>query len=230
MSGDRGGIQGAPEKWFPLFGLVVVRKADALAAAAFLLAAWATGIQILDYLRGARPQLFHPDTIYVYFDRYANNIVATRIAGQISFTNDGAQGHSAIIRDVTATIEFGGRSIEQHWQSCALVTRVGTAVRADPKEAARPLVVEGGSASSQTVTFSPRIVDCTGRNSCDATQNYVSDIDFLNLLKTDTKISLSFVATIFNTAAVTKSNCQIQVTEDLLKTLAENDWYAASCT
>jgi hypothetical protein len=218
----------APEKWFPLFGLVVVRKADALAAA-FLLAAWATGIQVLDYIRGARPQIFHPDTVYVFFDRYANNVIATRVAGQISFTNSGAQGHGAIIRDVAATIEVGGQSIEEHWQSFALVTRAGTAFQADPKEAARPLVVEGGSASSQTVTFSPRVVDCTGKTPCNTTQNYVSDVQFLNLLKKDEKISIKFAATIFDTTSVCNNSCEILITDDFIKTLAENDWYAASC-
>lgn len=231
MSNDDGAVRDAtaPEKWFPLLGLVVVRKADALAAAAFLLAAWATGIQVLDYIRGARPQIFHPDTVYVYFDRYANNVVATRLAGQISFTNSGALGHSAIIRDVATTIEVGGQSIEEHWQSFALVTRAGTAFQADPKEAARPLVVEGGSASSQTVTFSPRVIDCTGQTPCNAIQNYVSDVQFLNLLKRDEKISIKFAATIFDSTTVSNSRCEILITDDFIKTLAENDWYAASC-
>src|SRR4051794_40492617 len=85
-----------PEKWFSLFGLVVVRKTDLLAATAFALSASAILFQLWEFMRGASPSIYYPDTVYVYFDRYANGITATRFAGQISFTNSGASGHNTV--------------------------------------------------------------------------------------------------------------------------------------
>jgi hypothetical protein len=231
MSNHSGTIEAdkPPEKWFPLLGFVVVRKTDLLAGAAFLLAISAAAIQVVEYYRGARPLIFHPDTVYVYFDTYANNAVVTRIAGQISFTNTGALGRNAIIRDVAATIGVSAKTIEEHWQSFALVTRVGTVLQVEPKEAAHPLVVEGGNAGSQTVTFSPRVIDCAGRTPCNVNENYASDTDFLGLLHANTKIGMKFVATTFESKLTLESSCDITITDDFIKILAENSWYAASC-
>jgi hypothetical protein len=62
----------------------------------------------------------------------------------------------------------------------------GTQFSVEPKEATHPLVVNGGSALGQTVTFSPSARDCTfeqaaSANSCDDTSDYLTDVVALGL-------------------------------------------------
>jgi hypothetical protein len=223
-------VEKPPEKWFPLFGLVVVRKTDLLAATAFLLSVVAIIYQFYEFVRGANPQIFHPDTMYIYFDRYANGTTNTRFAGQISVTNTGGPGRSAVVRELAVKVAVGSRNFEQRWLSFGLVTRNDTRLAITPKEAAHALVVDGGSAASQLVTFAPHVRECaTKSNLCSATENYVSDIGFLQELRQGAKVSFKFLATVFGSKRTLESECSVLITEDFMETLAENDWYAASC-
>jgi hypothetical protein len=222
-----------PEKWFTFFGLVVVRRTDLLAATAFILSLSTIFYQLWLFVRGANPVMYPPDTLYVFFDKYANGVTATRVAGQLSFTNSGDVGHNAIIRDVAATVKVGARSIEENWLSFAMPKRQGTELEFDIKETAHPVVVNGGGASSYMVTFSPRVKDCavtspTGAT-CDQAADFVSDVDFLNLLSQQKTMTITFTAAVFDMRRPLKVECSTSVTEDMVLTLAKNDWYAARC-
>jgi len=141
-----------PEKWFSFLGLVIVRRTDLLAAVAFTLSISTISYQAWQFSEAPIPRFFSGHAV-CYFDRYANGIIATRLAGQISFTNKGDTGHNAIIRDVSATITLGPRTINENWLSFAAVTRRDTALSLDIKE--RPSGRrERGSASSYMITFS----------------------------------------------------------------------------
>lgn len=221
-----------PEKWFSFLGLVIVRRTDLLAAVAFTLSISTISYQAWQFLRGANPAIFPPDTLYVYFDRYANGIIATRLAGQISFTNKGDTGHNAIIRDVSATITLGPRTINENWLSFAAVTRRDTALSLDIKETAHPVVVNGGSASSYMITFSPRAKDCPVVDrapSCNQAAEFVSDTEFLTLLSQEKKATVTFVAQVFDSKQSLKTLCTISITDDMFRTMAKNDWYATRC-
>ena len=222
-----------PEKWFTFFGLVVVRRTDLLAATAFALSLSTIIYQLWLFVRGANPVIYHPDTLYVFFDKYANGVTATRVAGQLSFTNDGDVGHNAIVRDVAATVKVGGRSIEEYWLSFAALTRRDTELVFDIKETAHPIVVNGGGASSYMVTFSPRVKDCAVSSQkgevCDQAADFVSDVDFLNLLSQQKTMTITFTAAVFDTRRPLKAECSTSITEDMIRTLAKNDWYAARC-
>jgi len=222
---------GPPEKWFTFFGLVVVRRTDLLAATAFALSLSTILYQLWTFVRGANPAIYFPDTVYVFFDKYANGVSATRLAGQISFTNTGDTGHNAIIRDVTATIKIADRSIEQFWTSFATVTRRDTELVFDIKAAAHPIVVNGGGAASQLVTFSPRVKPCPAptKNPCNESINFLSDTDFLKLASQEKEIRITFSGRTFGSGRVIEANCTLSATEDFIQTLAKNDWYASRC-
>src|SRR4029078_4115529 len=102
-----------PENWFTFLGLVIVRRTDLLAGAAFVLSLSTVVYQAWQFVRGANPQMYHPDTVFVYFDQYANGVTGTRFAGQLSFTNDGEVGQNAIIRDVSLSARIGAKKIEE---------------------------------------------------------------------------------------------------------------------
>jgi hypothetical protein len=220
-----------PEKWFNLLGLVVVRRTDLLAAAAFALSISTLTYQLWQFTRGASPAMYHPDTLYVFFDKYANGVIATRIAGQLSFTNSGDAGHNAIIRDVSATVNTGKKAIEEEWLSFAKVTRSDTELLFDIKESAHPVVIEGGGASSYMVTFSPRVRDCSEKSpsGCNEAVEFVSDIDFIKDLYGSKELVITFLGTLFDSRSKLMTSCTTAVTNDMINTIAMNGWYAARC-
>jgi hypothetical protein len=236
--------------------LIVVRKTDLLAAAAFILSVSTAAYQLWGFARGANVTLYHPDTVYIYFDLYANGITATRFAGQVSLINSGEAGQNAIVRDLSLAIDVGATKFEEHWLSFAVVSRKSTALVIEPKESAHPLLVAGGSAVGQLVTFSPRVRDCgqhaselntrrrhrfvlrqnqpagdgTNREPCSDTADYISDTSFLSELSARNRIKLKFSGTLVGSEKLLESSCSIAITPDLQSTLAENDWYAAKCS
>jgi hypothetical protein len=209
------------------------RRTDLLAAAAFALSVSTISYQLWQFVRGANPVIYHPDTVYIYFDKYANDVVATRIAGQVSFTNNGDVGHNAIIREISVVLKINSRTITQNWLSFAVVSRKDTELVFDIKETAHPVVVNGGSASSYFMTFSPEVKDCVANAvpsaTCNQAVDFVSDTDFLKLLSPGNNIELTFIATVFDTRKQLESSCKILVTSDMIVTLAKNNWYASRC-
>jgi hypothetical protein len=211
--------------------LVVVRRTDLLAAAAFVLSITGLSYQLWQFVRGANPQMYNPDTLYVFFDRYANGIVATRIAGQLSFTNNGDAGHNAIIRDVSAKVTVGKRVFDENWLSFAKVTRSDTEQNFSIKESAHPMVVDGGSASSYLVTFSPRVNDCVESSAiCNQAQDFVSDVDFVASLLNSKELMITFTGTLFDSTRTLITKCRSSITSDMVDTISANRWYAARCT
>lgn len=226
-------VRAAPEKWFSFFGLIVLRRTDLLAAAAFILSLSTILYQTWNFMKGASPAIYPPDTLYVFFDRYPNGVTATRFAGQLSFTNGGEVGHNAIIRDVSANITVGSRKIEQYWLSFATVARRDTELDVQIKEAAHPFVINGGGAVSHMVTFSPRVKDCTtqirGTADCQQGVDFVSDTEFLNILSQQKAFEVTFSGSIFDSRRKLDTKCMVSITEDLIQTMAKNNWYAARC-
>jgi hypothetical protein len=236
-------LEKAPERWINLFGLVVVTKTDVLAAVAFVLALWSASYSFYGYARGAVPTLYHPETIYIYFDKYADSSRNVRLAGEISLTNSGAEGRNTILREVSTRVTIEGaeahkRTFEEKWNSFVKVSRRGTVLSIDPSEAARPVVMEGGGAVSQMVSFAPVPVDCAteksdrkdiGEADCDTKQNFVQDNAFLIALSKATRINVDFIGTILGTTRPLTSTCYVLVTENLMAGLYNNDWFAARC-
>jgi hypothetical protein len=229
-----------PEKWFSIFGLVILAKTDFLAGAAFvisvitaLISITAAGYQFYGFVRGARLELYPPDTGYIFFEMYANGIVATRVAGQITVTNSGDTGQNGVLGDVSVEIQVGSKKFNEHWFSFASISRKDTKLVIEPKESAHSVVVNGGSAVSQVVTFSSIARDCNpegkGEAKCDGGADFVSDTDFLKALSPGQSLGLTFSASVPGKTHPLQARCAILITQDLITILAANDWYAARC-
>lgn len=236
-------LEKAPERWINLFGLIVVTKTDVLAAVAFVLALWSVSYSFYEYARGAVPTLYHPETIYIYFDKYADSSRSVRFAGEVSLTNAGAEGRNAILREVSVRVKVEGakadeRTFEEKWNSFVKVTRKDTILSIDPSEAARPVVMEGGGAVSEMVSFAPVPVDCAteegdkkdiGGADCNTEENYVPDNAFLSALSKGTRINIDFIGTVLGTARPLTSTCYVLVSKNLMYGLLNNEWFAGRC-
>jgi hypothetical protein len=177
--------------------------------------------------------MYHPDMLYVFFDQYVKGITATRIAGQISFTNKGDAGHNAIISDLSAVINVGGKSIEENWLSFATITGIDTQLKFEIKGSVHPVVVEGGNASSYMVTFAPQMRDCSANAhdvpACNRTQEYVSDVDFIKALSGSKSLTVTFEGSLVDSGTKLKSTCAASITDEMIRTIAMNNWYGAKC-
>lgn len=230
-----------PERWFSIFGVTVVPKADVLAAAAFIIAFSTAAYQVVTFLSGSRVTIYHPDTLYILFDTYPNGQVATRFAGQTSFANAGDVNASAVIRDVSVLLrvspKLGGPDtlrMEEHWFSFARLLRNQSRLEVEPVASAHPEVIAGNSAGSEMVTFSPQVRDCgqfvdAAVDRCDLRGDYVSDVEFLNSLAEGSKLIAEFTAHTIGKRQKVHSSCVVAVTSEMLATLAENEWFGAHC-
>jgi hypothetical protein len=221
----------APELYFRFFGMIFVRKADLLAAAAFILAIGSAMYQVGGYLWGAHLHIYAPDRVLIFFDRYADQQVVTRVAGQLTFTNTGHQGRNGTVRDVWVDLTGPGLSTRQHWISFPKITRDGERLNIDQVEDAYPLLVPGEGTVSKLMGFAPRVDDCRDRPGCAATSQYLSQSRALAALAAHigSALRLEFHAATFQHGALKADTCEVRVTETLVTYLAANDWYMARC-
>ena len=217
------------ERSFRFLGLTVIRKTDLLAAAAFFISVSTVIIQLYGFARGARLAMFAPDTVYVRFDPYADRSIVTRVAAQVTVTNSGDAGASAVLRDVSATISVGDLHFTEPWFSFADISRQGIRFIAKPTGPAHPFVIAGGGAESVLVYFAPAIRSCTGQSGCDEHGDYVSDQKFLQVLDKAGIFTVALSARSVGSDHLLGATCSVKLSREAFDTLAENGWYAARC-
>jgi len=222
----------APERYFTFLGLTIVRKADVLAATAFLLAGASTTYQLGNYLfGGAHLSIFAPENVYIFFDTYSNGQRVTRFAGQITFTNGGQQGRNGTVRE--ASLELIGPEffMRQYWVSFPKITRDVELLKIEAVDSAYPFQVAGEGTVSKMTGFAPRLEPCGGITGCDTEREFVSDTDFLKRLSPHLgeSITVTFKGRTFQSGEIRESRCRIYITEELLTYLGANDWYLVRC-
>jgi hypothetical protein len=222
----------APEKYFDFLGLVIVRKADLLAATAFVLAAGSAVYQAGGYLRGARLSAFAPDSLLIFFDHYSDGSVVTRVAGQVTFINGGQLGRNGTIREASVEIEGPGFSDRQYWTSFPAIERDDETLNIKQVEDAHPLQIPGEGTVSKLIGYAPRTDLCEPNTTCNTANRFISDTEFLKLLSPHLgeTLLISFNAVSFQSGEVAPSACRVPITRELITYLAANDWYAARCT
>jgi hypothetical protein len=221
----------APEKYFNFLGLIIVRKADILAATAFILAAASAAYQAEGYIAGAHLSIFAPANVLIFFDQYSDGEIVTRVAGQLTFTNSGQQGRDGTVREVWVDLTGLDFKMRQYWSSFPKAKRDGELLKIDQVDDAFPLQVPGGGTLSKLTGFAPRVQPCIVADNCERAKQYVSDTTFLELLSAhiDGFLTLTFQAKTYQSGSVTPSTCKIEITKELMTYLAANDWYMVRC-
>jgi hypothetical protein len=220
-----------PEKYFNFLGLVIVRKADLLAATAFVLATGSALYQAGGYLRGARLSTFAPDAVLLFFDHYSDGASVARLAGQVTFINAGQQGRDGTIREAWVDVAGLGFTYRQYWTSFPSIEREDESLDVEQVEDAHPLQIAGEGTVSKLVGFAPRLDLCAPADNCNVNNRFISDTEFLGLLINNVgkSIQVTFGATSFQSGSVAPSLCRVAITQALITYLAANDWYMARC-
>jgi hypothetical protein len=219
-----------PEKYFTFLGFVIVRKADFLAATAFILAAASSIYQIGGYLWGPHLTMYLPDRVIIAYDHFPDGTVVTRAYGQITFTNSGAEGRSATIKEVHLSLDAGKVHSDQYWFAFSRTKRVGQSLQIDETEQANPVLIPGAATVTKSIGFAPRLDDCSSRE-CEGKSNLIDDKTFGHELARNLgkNIKLTFSATTFQNGEVTPVSCYVSITDGLILALSMNDWTWARC-
>jgi len=220
-----------PEPYFQLFGFVLVRKADVLAATAFLLALLSTAYQFSGYLMGPRVRQFPPDRILIYFDKYPDGSVATRFAGQTTFSNAGLSGHGATIKDVILTVNGPGIQVRQRWNSFAVAERHDWHLSIKPQADAAALQVPGEQTLSRLITYAPAAERCALLQKCKSSFPTPDDTVFLHAIDGHVggSLTFTFASSTFEGSGIESVSCDVVLTAELVTALAASDWYLAPC-
>jgi hypothetical protein len=221
-----------PEQWFQFLGLVIVRKADLLAATAFLLALISTVYQFGGFLSGPHISAFAPDRVVLIFDHYSDGSRVTRALAQVTFTNTGQTGRDGTIKEAWVDISGAGLSSRQYWISFPKLERNGEALTIDSPDDSYPFQVPGENTVSKLIGFAPRIDDCDATDpQCKPEKDYIPDLAFMDAISAHVgePLTFKFQASTFQNGDVTPSSCKVVITKALISYLAANDWYAIRC-
>ena len=213
-----------------LFGLIIEKRTDILAATAFLLALFGAISQVVAFLRGADVSIYPSDVVVLYFDRYPNNETFVRVAAQVSYVNTGRPGYDAIVRRETVTLHLGDEAYLQEWQSFQRLDRKGTVLEFVREGDVFPVPVTGGSSASHSTVFAPEPVRCSAKDEeCDPVIHFLTDEKFLNRAGAQEELVLEFAAEVLGGDPVIRSSCTIDIDKSLLTLIMMNRWYAATC-
>jgi hypothetical protein len=212
-----------------VLGLLVARKTDILALTAFLIALFGTSFQLYNFARGARIELFHPNTVVIFSDPYPD-ATFVRVSGPMSYVNSGDGAYAGIVGTEFVVLQVGERQIQLEWQSFGRVERNGDSLRRIIESDARPTVIGGNSSTSHSTAFAPQPVRCgPADRSCQPLRNYMTDAQFLGQLVSSEVLNLTFGATIVGEQTVLRSRCTIEISPSFRASFARDGWFAARC-
>lgn len=221
-----------PERYFSLLGFIIVRKADFLAAAAFVLALSSALYQLDVWASGPRVRLFAPRDAIIAFELYEDGNSYAHVLGQTTFTNVGPAGHGATLRDVTVDMRTGNGPItKQHWLSIPKVERNSDGgLSIEPLVYAAALEVPGGTTVSKMLSFAPEPRECPSQ-SCNTRADFLTGSKLTDTLiqHRGDQLTLEFHAETYEGAPVIGSVCRIEISDYLIRYLIADDWIVARC-
>jgi len=225
-----------PERYFSFLGFTIVRKADLLAASAFLISIITLIYQGYSWFSGAKINFYTPDRVFVFFDRYPDGQIFVRTAGDVTFTNGGDPGHNGVVREVNVTITVNKTGItsqelitKQIWISFPKIGRENNELKIDNATDAHPIQVGGGATVSQLIGFAPTQENCNV-STAECYKEFIDADKFIDYLLGAKTISFSFDTVTFAGPTLPKKTCTMLVTPSLIWNLSTNGWYVGPCT
>ena len=219
----------------PLLGLMVERKTDALAAAAFTLALLSALTQVFLYVKGVNVSMIGPDRVFLIVEPDRNpgtNAYVVRVAAEMGYYNTGAIGYNAVVGKETVSFEFGGQRYVQG--------AVGEFMFSDTDQndvlerrlinAARMAPIPAGSAVGRQVYFGPLPIPCEGRKGCKPDMNYLSQKRFLEGIRTMHSMKFDFSAEMMNGNEKWTDSCTAEFGDEIIAQMVLNGWAVVACS
>lgn len=236
----------------PLVDLLLDRRTDILAFAAFILALSTIIAQAVFYLKGPRVSMLPPNQIMIIFaplrttdsdpDKDAEVL---RVSAQMSYVNSGEYGQTAVVVKEWVSFRFGGETYTQNAHSIQKITDIDydNELEFEFPDPISPLAIAGVSSASRPIYFTPFPVRCTTED-CDPAHNFLLDSVFLKKIleqpiqKESNEryaqgkgryITFSFFFKIAGEDDAQSAECTVNIDQGALESLVGHGWTSVVC-
>jgi hypothetical protein len=165
-----------------IHGVLLSRKIDVVAFAAFFLSISTILIQFSAWFKGADLKLLPPDQVFFWKDEnYSDRKPRARFGATLIYVNKGDKGYAAIVSREIVHVTVAGKDFEQGWDK--FVTFSGFMPTKD--EPAKPFSVDGGDSESHQTNFIPwpRWCPASAQGGCNVQENHIHWDVFINELR-----------------------------------------------
>lgn len=223
---------GTNDYWRFRGGVVLSRKIDLVAFAAFFLSIGTIVIQLSAWFKGADLKLLPPDQVFIWKAEYSDNVPRALFGATLIYVNKGEKGYGAIVRREAVHVTVAGKDFEQGW------SRFTTFKDAKPTndKPAIPFSVDGGAAETHQTAFVPWPRECSApaQTSCDVQQNHVKWVDFISELRRLVKAGqreykFTFTSETIDNGVLPAASCKIAIDEPTISAIDQFQPYGPTC-
>ena len=216
-------------KPWSLLGLILVeRKTDILALAAFLVALASSIYQISSYLQGPEIRLFPPDQIMFEKREGPGEKQLLGIVAPMNYVNTGGAGYNGIVRREVIRFNLEATPYKYIWQEFGKSTSTGKKLKFESLGEAQPFSVSGGSSISHETRFGPYRPRCKDLDRDCLNKNFLTVESFFDAIKRMKQLKIEFAAQIYSDKETCVS-CVIDIDPSLWSYLADPGWVTVSC-
>jgi hypothetical protein len=220
-----------PDTWL-VGGVLISRKIDVVAFAAFFISIATITLQLSAYFKGAKLKLLPPDQIFIRKDdAYSDGAPRARFGATLIYLNNGEKGYAAIVRRELAHIVVGGIDFEQGWDN--FVTYEGW--MPTKPEPAKPFSVDGGESKSHQTDFIPWPRRClkSAQATCNVLGNHIHWEQFINVLRRfvqagQSEFEFKFTAEVIG-GEPAASSCKIAIDSAIVNAIDYHHGYNPTC-
>lgn len=218
----------------PLFGLLLERRTDVLAAAAFLISLITAASQILQYARGADTALLAPQTVAFHFHDYGTGTEYLRIGANMAYVNSGARGYNTVVTREEVHLIAGDVRSHQRWAGLYNLDFDGRVFSPTKIGAAGPFSIDGGEAMVRQHLFAAYVVDCgadpeSETKDCNPNQNFIAKARFLNMIASDDPLELVFHSKTVGNRERLRQRCRFTFSRVRMLQIVRDGWTTAEC-
>lgn len=214
----------------PLIGLLVERKTNLLAAAAFVMALIAAVSQFYYFWVGARVTFFPPEQVVLVMHELPDGRKIFRIGARMAYVNTGRPGYNATLRRESVSFSLGGKTYDYGWQSERRFSEDGGELKSQYVAEARPIPIGAGSSVSREIFFAPWPERCRpGQANCDRDGQFIFDTDAIHHLWALKTLRLTFSGVLYGETDPMSAACTVDITPAVLTGLTREGWAAPPC-
>ena len=214
----------------PLIGLLVERKTNLLAAAAFVMALIAAVSQFYYFWVGARVSFFPPEQVVLVMHELPDGRKIFRIGARMAYVNTGRPGYNATLRRESVSFSLGGKTYDYGWQSERRFSENDGKLNMHYVAEARPIPIGAGSSVSREIFFAPWPERCRpGQATCNRDGQFIFDTDAILHLGTINTLRLTFSGMLYGETDPMSASCTVDITAAVLTGLTREGWAAPPC-
>jgi hypothetical protein len=218
------------------FGLLISRKIELLALAAFAIAMSTLFIQLKGCIEGPKVKLFPPDQVFLIKEGpYSDGKTRVRFGANMVYVNSAQKGYNGIVQHEYLRFYIGNKKYEHNGERFVEFEGSPGKIQINNPKNAKPFSVNAGDTTSHQTYFIAWPKRCTTKkpHPCDVLKNHVYWEDFIQDLKErvkqgDSEYRIEFEAQVFNEASC-KTSCTFVIDKKIIGAIEYFGQYSPTC-